>query len=619
MSRIPWWAAALAALLPICAAAQRQEYMTSGFGMACKAGQMGNVPMPPRHDSCDFRVRMGRDDAAAAAEQTVWKLAGYYEWPTSALAMSVTSTDEDDAAAGTGLRTVLVDCLDEDLKEKPQTVTLDGLTPVALSIPCRRINGMTGLTAGTSGGNEGGVYVGVGPWDAQGVPTGKYGYIDTVASPRKLNVDETGVYTCPSDATCALFNIVPGSASNVEMRLMSREAGGLWNLFASLDFANSFPPLAASGQWIQGGTDVECLASSISGNVAVGCRVEIFIIRKGANRPGSGILFLIPLAPLRRKLRVLLAATLLAFSVPAAAQLQLLNSGGANCRMGKYKDENMPANSDACDFFTKFGFCASIGPAAWETIWSLGLLYAFPPSAVAMTISSTDADDTAAGAGARTATVFCLDDDLLEINDGPGALGQTVALNGQAGVPLPVACERVHRIIIATSGASLGNEGDIHVGTGTVTAGVPVTTYAYVAPPDGRPPNQTQMAVYTCPSDATCLIRWFHIKSSGNVTVRMMVRAPGELMREFIKFPFTANAPPALEDGRFIVGGTDVLCEAESVTGNVGVGCWFDVYVLRTSADRNASMDWRPLPWEETLPVAPVLACVDPWRVVAVR
>ena len=75
------------------------------------------------------------------------------------------------------------------------------------------------------------------------------------------------------------------------------------------------------------------------------------------------------------------------------------------------------------EFIHKFGYNPSIG-ATDETIWSEGGLYVYPTSASTMYISSSSADDTAAGTGARTATVYGLDADFEQIS-------VTVSLNGQ--------------------------------------------------------------------------------------------------------------------------------------------------------------------------------------------
>ncbi len=70
--------------------------------------------------------------------------------PTSAVAMEIVSDSANDAAAGTGARTVLVTYLDTNYISKTVNLTLAGLTPVALPENARRVNNVLVNTAGTN-------------------------------------------------------------------------------------------------------------------------------------------------------------------------------------------------------------------------------------------------------------------------------------------------------------------------------------------------------------------------------------------------------------------------------------------------------------------------------------
>ena len=85
----------------------------------------------------------------------------------------------------------------------------------------------------------------------------------------------------------------------------------------------------------------------------------------------------------------------------------------------------------------KFGYNAVVG-ATKETIWEQSGLYAYPASATVMTLSSSSANDTAAGTGARTVEVFGLDADYNEINE-------VVTLNGQTAVNTTKSYFRINR------------------------------------------------------------------------------------------------------------------------------------------------------------------------------
>lgn len=98
----------------------------------------------------------------------------------------------------------------------------------------------------------------------------------------------------------------------------------------------------------------------------------------------------------------------------------------------------------------------------WASIFS---------TAAALDISSSSANDAAAGTGARTVTVYGL--------DSAGKMQtETIALNGQTAVTTTKTFWRVFGIQVATAGTGRKNAGDIYAvktTTSTWTAGVPDT------------------------------------------------------------------------------------------------------------------------------------------------
>jgi hypothetical protein len=130
--------------------------------------------------------------------------------------------------------------------------------------------------------------------------------------------------------------------------------------------------------------------------------------------------------------------------------------------------------------------------ASLETVWSQGGIYVYPAAASVMKVSSSSANDDATGTGARTVLVAGLDANYNEISE-------TVALDGQTEVLTTSSFIRVFRAFVVTAGSGATAAGDIYVGTGTVTSGVPATVYAKI--PLGA--NQTLMAVWTVPAGYT--------------------------------------------------------------------------------------------------------------------
>jgi hypothetical protein len=153
----------------------------------------------------------------------------------------------------------------------------------------------------------------------------------------------------------------------------------------------------------------------------------------------------------------------------------------------------------------KFGINGDVGTSV-ETVWAQGGTYVYPASATVMKISSSSADDTSAGTGARTIAIFGLDADYNEISE-------SVLLDGQTAVNTGNSYLRISRIYVTTAGSGATAVGTIYAGTGTVTSGVPANIYGMVA----IGANQTQMAFWTVPAGYTLYLMGVFY-TSGNAT-----------------------------------------------------------------------------------------------------
>ena len=152
----------------------------------------------------------------------------------------------------------------------------------------------------------------------------------------------------------------------------------------------------------------------------------------------------------------------------------------------------------------KFGNNPVVGNSV-ETIWLEGGLYVYPPSATTMTVSSSDANDTSAGTGARTVQIFGLDGSYNEVSE-------IIIMNGQTAVTTSNTYSRVNRALVLTAGSGGANAGVIYVGTGTVTAGVPTNKYTTI---NGDGTNQSLQTFWTVPVGYTAYIYQTNI-STGN-------------------------------------------------------------------------------------------------------
>ncbi len=74
--------------------------------------------------------------------------------PQTAVATEVVSDNANDTAAGTGLRTLIVQYLDSTYTAKTTTITMNGTTPVAMPENIIAVNAMVRSTAGTFKGSN---------------------------------------------------------------------------------------------------------------------------------------------------------------------------------------------------------------------------------------------------------------------------------------------------------------------------------------------------------------------------------------------------------------------------------------------------------------------------------
>jgi hypothetical protein len=120
-----------------------------------------------------------------------------------------------------------------------------------------------------------------------------------------------------------------------------------------------------------------------------------------------------------------------------------------------------------------FGYNPDIDTSE-ETVWPNGGLIPHPLSASILKISSSSANDTSNGTGART--VF-----IEGVNGNFDVVSETVILNGQTAVNTTNSYLYVNRFYVVTVGSNESNVGNINAGTGTVTSGVPAVLYDIIA------------------------------------------------------------------------------------------------------------------------------------------
>lgn len=160
-----------------------------------------------------------------------------------------------------------------------------------------------------------------------------------------------------------------------------------------------------------------------------------------------------------------------------------------------------------------------------ESIWPNGGVVPHPVTASVLKVSSSSANDTAEGTGARTVYIGGVDGDFDEV-------GEFVTLNGQTAVNTSNSYRYVNQLYVASLGSGTANAGDINVGTGTVTAGVPAVLYDMIAV--GY--NQRTTAHYCVPAGYTGylakgVITAGQVSGSTSVTAFLKQHGPDEILR----------------------------------------------------------------------------------------
>jgi hypothetical protein len=160
-----------------------------------------------------------------------------------------------------------------------------------------------------------------------------------------------------------------------------------------------------------------------------------------------------------------------------------------------------------------------------ESIWPDGGTTPHPTVASVLKISSSDANDTSAGTGARTVLISGLDGDYNTVSE-------TITLNGQTAVNTTNSFLYVNAFYVVTVGSGGANAGTLYAGTGIVTSGVPATVYDLIA--IGY--NQRTTAHYCVPAGYTGymvsgLITAGQASGSTSVTAFLKQHGPDGILR----------------------------------------------------------------------------------------
>lgn len=227
---------------------------------------------------------------------------------------------------------------------------------------------------------------------------------------------------------------------------------------------------------------------------------------------------------------------------------------------------------------TVFGFNPDIDTTE-ETVWPGGGIITHPSAAIQWKVSSSSANDTSAGTGARTVFINGLDANYNQVTE-------TVTLNGQTAVLTTNSLLRINSAYVATAGSSNSAEGNIYFGTGTVTAGVPATVWQIIL----FDYNSTVTGHYTVPAGYTAYMDAGQI-SAGQATGSTQII--GRLLSSGTNNIRTTAALVTLNNGTatydFFVPisfpeKTDIEAAAIGSAANNSVSSYFNIILIKNDA-----------------------------------
>jgi hypothetical protein len=222
-----------------------------------------------------------------------------------------------------------------------------------------------------------------------------------------------------------------------------------------------------------------------------------------------------------------------------------------------------------------FGFNPDVDTAE-ETVWPIDGILGHPASPTIMKISSSSADDDAAGTGARTV--------LIEgVNGTGGFASEIVELDGQTAVNTTKEYDAIERMVVLTVGSGGKNAGIIYAGTGVVTAGVPAVPYSAM----GAGENISMVGHWTCPTGYTGYLtegKFTVGPTAGNSYVigRLKLRGTDDIVRTAAKTTIQSGSVDYLFNYPVVIqAGECITATAQGSGSNATVSTYFQIVLVR--------------------------------------
>ena len=222
-----------------------------------------------------------------------------------------------------------------------------------------------------------------------------------------------------------------------------------------------------------------------------------------------------------------------------------------------------------------FGYNPDVDSAAEETVWTAGGLYQHLDIPSIMKVSSSSASDTSAGVGARSIYI-------VGINSTGGEVFETVTLNGLTAVNTVHTYSSIQTASVVSVGSATHNEGNISIGTGTVTGGVPANIFGHILATE----NKSLMGHYTIPEGYTGYLISGGMTSgteggAAYVTGRLKVRQNDIIYTSAIVTFSNGQVNFDFKYPVVIPSGGCIQATAKATANNEAVSCNFELLLIK--------------------------------------
>jgi hypothetical protein len=224
----------------------------------------------------------------------------------------------------------------------------------------------------------------------------------------------------------------------------------------------------------------------------------------------------------------------------------------------------------------KFGYNPDVDGAE-ETVWGQGGNYPWFAGELTVFVSSSSANDSGTGTGARTILIQGLDENYAEVEE-------TITLNGQAQITSQLSYLRIYRAFVTLAGSGGSAAGTIYIGSSGATGGVPNTSI-YASLSLG---NQTQIAAYTVPAGHTLYVDEINFTAAVSQANKLVTCK--FVSREFGSNVFRTRFIQVLQSNQLIqtfkypqafAEKTDLECRASTDTTNTALGASFQGVLIK--------------------------------------